>query len=703
VQGALSDVQLLERFATGHPEVAEAAFETLVGRHGPMVLRVCRVALADPHDADDAFQATFMALVRDPASIRARDSISAWLHGVARRVASRARVEAARRRRLEARGARPEMACHADEGGADLTWLIQEELARLPAKYRSPMVLCYLEGLTHERAAERLGWPVGTVRGRLARARDILRTRLIRRGVTGTAALAALEAAAGSAEAAIPQVLREMTLAAAMRIAAGQALPAAAGARVASWVRTATGHARLGVLNRLAGVAAVGIGLAAAAMAMRDQAPPATPLAPPASQEVRSAKLRAMLQLKGTWASTQKYITTINGVVQPEKDYKLIWSIDRERLTMTGPDGFAVQTYRFSIDPDQSPPTIDFTSLNTGATARGIYKCEGDTLTVCYGRERPRGFEESTSQVRIVFHRESRSPAQLAPELPNAPGCYWTMEPEGGIPSSMHNGGVSLIIRKDPQGAMVVILASQAKVEGSGPDAEHRPVAFDDEKVRHLFDRREGGWSGSFVHPGTLLSLYEYRLDPDELPFDRVRRLGIEVVPAEIRREEEAAARVRVFREAAAAGIELLPRPEVGKPLEFALTVSDGRALRSAELKGKVVLIACWASWSGPCTEMLTRLKTLYETHRGRGLEIVGLNFDQNKTFGERLVKSLALSWPQVYVPPDERTRRLWKDGPGLPTYPRLLILDRDGILRHDGGPEVVERYLARALGGGAK
>src|SRR5262249_2616458 len=141
--------------------------------------------------------------------------------------------------------------------------LVRDEVARLPEKYRSPVVLCYLEGLTHDRAAAQLGCPVGTVRGRLARARDLLRRRLIRRGVTGATALAALEMIAGPAEAAIPRDLREATLLAAARLASGQSLPTAAGARVASWARPDPWHARFGFLSLLVGLGAAGIGLGA--------------------------------------------------------------------------------------------------------------------------------------------------------------------------------------------------------------------------------------------------------------------------------------------------------------------------------------------------------------------------------------------------------------------------------------------------------
>ncbi|HEV3167649.1 MAG TPA: RNA polymerase sigma factor [Isosphaeraceae bacterium] len=193
--GGLTDGELLERFTAGPGEVAELAFTALVERHGPMVLRVCRSVLREPHDAQDAFQAAFMVLARKASSIRSRDSMASWLYGVAYRVSACARAAAARRRRHEKRAA--EQAAQAvnehefDEFGPRL----HEELNRLPEKFRAPVVLCYLEGLTHDQAAQQLRLPVGTVHSRLTRARELLRQRLTRRGIaaneaTFTAALA---------------------------------------------------------------------------------------------------------------------------------------------------------------------------------------------------------------------------------------------------------------------------------------------------------------------------------------------------------------------------------------------------------------------------------------------------------------------------------------------------------------------------------
>ncbi len=183
----LTDGELLERFARRRDEAAEAAFEILLARHAAMVLTVCQQVLGDSHAAEDAFQATFLVVVRRAGSLRVRKpgSVGPWLHGVAYRIALKTRQGAARRRAREHRVAAPTVGrpSAAIEHG-ELRALLHDEVNRLPAKYRAPVVLCYFEGRTHDEAAAALRWPVGTVRGRLARARDRLRARLTRRGLT---------------------------------------------------------------------------------------------------------------------------------------------------------------------------------------------------------------------------------------------------------------------------------------------------------------------------------------------------------------------------------------------------------------------------------------------------------------------------------------------------------------------------------------
>ena len=179
---ALADGELLERFASREGDPAEAAFAALVERHGPMVLRACRSILRDPHRARDAFQVTFLLLARRAGSLWVRDSIGPWLHSVACRTASGVRAAEARQAGLLRRAARASTPFVGGAGRDDLGSALHEEIERLPDRLRAPLVLCYLEGMTHDQAADHLGCPVGTVRSRLARGRDRLRRDLARRG-----------------------------------------------------------------------------------------------------------------------------------------------------------------------------------------------------------------------------------------------------------------------------------------------------------------------------------------------------------------------------------------------------------------------------------------------------------------------------------------------------------------------------------------
>jgi RNA polymerase sigma factor (sigma-70 family) len=221
---ASSEGELLDRFVRARDE---SAFEALVARHGPMVLGVCRQLLRDPNDVDDAFQATFLVLVRKAATLRRCDLLGNWLYGVAMRVAMRARSQAARRMgRFGHQGAIEKLAAAEDLGDSPRSsatlldpecapWLHQE-VSYLPEKYRTPVVLCYFEGLTHDEAASRMGCPLGTVKGRLSRARDLLRRRLTRRGVALSVTALASQLTAPHAQAAVPAALEMATTRAAL-------------------------------------------------------------------------------------------------------------------------------------------------------------------------------------------------------------------------------------------------------------------------------------------------------------------------------------------------------------------------------------------------------------------------------------------------------------------------------------------------------
>jgi RNA polymerase sigma factor (sigma-70 family) len=195
----LSDRQILERFVESQDETA---FETILARHGAMVRRVCQQILFNSHDVDDAVQAVFLVLVRKARFIRVEASLGPWLFTVAGRVAARARANLRKRRARESfKDEPPEPNYSATAGASEIPVIIRDELGQLPERLRAPLVLCYLEGLTHDLAARQLDCPVGTVRSRLSRGRDLLHRRITRRGLTLSAAAlgAALESNAGAA------------------------------------------------------------------------------------------------------------------------------------------------------------------------------------------------------------------------------------------------------------------------------------------------------------------------------------------------------------------------------------------------------------------------------------------------------------------------------------------------------------------------
>jgi len=272
--GGLTDGELLERFANRDGAAAEAAFTALLERHGPMVWGVCRRLLADRHAAADAFQATFLVLARRAGEVRVDGSLGRWLYGVGRRVAARARANALRRAGRET--GRVETVAAPDAGpdpdADERLAAIDEEIGRLPERYRAAVVLCDLEGLPHGEAARRLGCPVGTVESRLSRGRHRLRDRLTRRGLAPAAAALWAESAR-EASAALPAALVAQTA----RLVTGPlsaAAPSTAAVALADGVTRMTWFA--GLLKPTAAAAAA-LALATAgvgALARQRPAPP---------------------------------------------------------------------------------------------------------------------------------------------------------------------------------------------------------------------------------------------------------------------------------------------------------------------------------------------------------------------------------------------------------------------------------------------
>jgi RNA polymerase sigma factor (sigma-70 family) len=403
-----SDAQLLTAFVRRRDE---AAFAELVRRHGPMVFGVCTRVLGPTGDVEDAFQATFLVLTRKAASLRQPATLANWLYGVAYRTALRARTNAARRRSHERQVAAMNPAEGADElARRELRRVVDDELNRLPAKYRTAVVLCYLEGHTQEEVARQLGCPRATVATRLARACARLRGPLARRGLAlPTAGLASLLAAEQATAA--PAALAETTIQAAMQLAAGNAAATAASAGALTLTKEVLRIMFLTKLKTAVVLLLTAAALGAAVLGLTRSAPAgATPRpAPraPAPVTAEDAQTRILKALQGDWTVVA---LEDNGRKASEDDMKgMHWKVKGSNVHPSDPGEKADERCTFRIDPEKDPGHFDLTSLK-GQTLQGIYRLQGSWLTICLRGEkhpekgRPMEFtaEEGSDQAMIT-------------------------------------------------------------------------------------------------------------------------------------------------------------------------------------------------------------------------------------------------------------------------------------------------------------
>ena len=385
----LGDRALLARFVAASDP---AAFEALVIRHGPMVLGVCGRILPDPHDVDDAFQATFLVLVRKARTLRDGDHLGPWLHGVALRVARRSRATSARRKARERAATVPEARpddAHLGPDRAELRAAIDEEIGRLPDHHRRPVVLCDVEGLSREEAAAQLGWSLNMVRGRLERARDRLRVRLSRRGLAPSGAWVALTSPAVPSSPLVAATSR-----AAVAVASGRL---GADLVSASAVALSRGVSRMMILSRwklvaasvlatgtVLGVAAVpGLARVGPPVANQEAAarprpvaqarpvlPPLGPLpdpnAPIPSHDVRVSGVVRDLEGRPVADATVDAFSTQTLYLKGRSDTFVDRGTTKVGTTTTGADGtyqfpaIAVPTRRLIPAPMPSPPFVQF-------------------------------------------------------------------------------------------------------------------------------------------------------------------------------------------------------------------------------------------------------------------------------------------------------------------------------------------------------
>jgi len=256
----------------------------------------------------------------------------------------------------------------------------------------------------------------------------------------------------------------------------------------------------------------------------------------------------------------------------------------------------------------------------------------------------------------------------------NATGWHWVLLPWESDTSLLSASGMVVLIDEDRDGATTVTIARH--VPENDELVEWRPVAFDAERQRHVLVQGLGGRSGG-------VALSRFRLDPEELKGTAVAYLGVEGLD----RTGQKLVAKQALERAREAGVEVLPFPEVGQRFDFALTTVRQDKITSETLRGKVVLLDCWATWCTPCMAKMPELKKLYEKWHERGFEVVGIGFDQDTEKAAAAFEKLELPWPRVQVPADGQTHRLWWEAAGIRSLPRLLLIDRQGILRADCSP----------------
>jgi thiol-disulfide isomerase/thioredoxin len=268
-----------------------------------------------------------------------------------------------------------------------------------------------------------------------------------------------------------------------------------------------------------------------------------------------------------------------------------------------------------------------------------------------------------------------------------APGYSWLVGPVPASPRGSYQSRLLVFALDDDKETALLITVAYTK---KGGVHDLRAVAFDKDGNRYLMAHQRGWGNGN-----SELALLRFRLNPKKLPAALAKYVGIEGITREgLKFASEAA-----VKRANEKGIEVLPFPQVGKPYEFSLTASDGNAIDSRKLRGKVVLIDCWASWCWPCLRDMPDVKRMHEKYHDKGLEVIGLSLDEDPKPAAAAVQKHAMPWRIVVVPPGEEVRELWTQAARIESIPRLLVLDRKGILRADlSRPRDLERIVLGLL-----
>jgi RNA polymerase sigma factor (sigma-70 family) len=635
-----TDGDLLRAFGVGGDG---DAFAVLVKRHGPLVLGVCRRVLHRQHDAEDAFQATFVLLAQRAVALKGSVSLAGWLHGVAYRMAKNAQRAAARRRRHEgeAEAATPRSPAREAEW-REVQAILDEEIQRLPATYREPFVLCCLENHSRTEAARRLGVKEGTIGSRLTGARQRLRDRLARRGVALSAVLAVL-ALARPAGAAVPSRLAAFTVSAAV---GGSAAARTISPSVAALVKGAKGIMMLnrtkaillGVLT--AGLLAGSLGTATLWLAQAWADEPAAKPAPGDQPPGKSPSAPAAKFGEG-WAQTIEDAKETEG---GKKDLVGRWKLTVEqgwlivrRETAAGELEWQVVLARAADGPLPQARRVDeFSGAIEVKYSNCFVRETGDALRVL--RERKTAASPRWPQPRLEPADEFR--LQAGDKSPHV--SAWITGDWFWAAAGLDGGRSDVLVR---------LQHKDLSDQGSGCSS------WGNRLVRMYCGDR------------TLQD------DGELLVVDRALVPGV-----------ERALLVRKIKK------------EIGTKTAPALdgqswfNVSAG--LELDKLRGKVVLLDFWGAWCGPCVEKLPRSEELYQKYKDQGLVVIGVHSANDAEKLRRVLEEKKITFPVVH------DRGATADRYAIEAWPTYFLIDKAGKVvwgfKHDPPEEKQIEELLR-------
>ncbi len=687
-----SDAELVRGFLSDQGDTRELAFSALIERHGPMVLGVCRRILRNDHAAEDAFQAVFLLLARKARSVNVDDSLGRWLHGVTRRVAVRAKALAARE--IPAPGAAPASSLDpaAAAARAEIRALVALEVSHLPRKYREAVALCHLDGLCHEGAAEALGLPVGTIRSRLSRARDLLRARLVRRGL----APAALAAWFSSREAAavVPKALLERTLEQAG--ASGiLTIPAAVAALVDHTMRSLSIAKAIhaGALLAAMGCVATGGLVAVRGSDLTQDAKQHEVRTPPAHQVVTPV---AAPSLAERFRKIVKEFDDEKKVVAQEAE-KGKTDFDRWKIrSAKAPDetSFARRMVDLAAESPSDPASRDALIW----VINKPYRSDGGR----FGDEVQRAVN-----LLVQHHADDPEVARLGLSLDNLVSRRRDSFLEGIYANAQGSEAKGLA-----RMALAQYLVKKAPEVASARKWKDRGVAryqsYDEagklvEKTTRLSNEEEAYRVHERMIDPQSIRLEAERLFEEviaqygEIPYITTGRRELERLARETpsasrtdpKEREEMLEVEKYLREekpltlaaVAAARLDDIRNLAVGKVApDFHGVGADGKPLKLSDYRGKVVALVYWFSTCGPCLREIPHERELADKMKGRPFTLLGVVTDGRAEEARKVIETERMSWPNVLKGGDKIAEQYH-----VQSNPSYFVIDADGVIRSKG------------------